>query len=108
MKSLKDDTFKEHVSKIQFALVAFITANSGICYIQRRILKKLEKDFENRIVIYQMDFDKNKKRVDDFKIYRVPTLLFLKNGELIDQWVGSISREKLIVWFNRIMGSAPR
>jgi len=108
MKNLKDSTFEENVLKIQFALVAFISANSGISYIQSSILKKLEKDYENRISIYQIDFEKNRKSVDHFKIYRVPTILFFKYGELVDQWIGSISREELVARINRIMGSLPR
>ena len=96
MNKLTDDIFKKNVLGKQLALVEFTQDESGLCYIVGKIIRKIERDYGKEIGFFQIDFSENKKSVNEFRISRVPTILFFKNGDLIDRLVGTISENEII------------
>lgn len=65
-----------------------------------RVVAKNLEDFDiikpDNIEIYKVDFDKHSEIAHRYGVKSLPTLLFFKDGKLIDAYVGVISPEKLL------------
>ena len=57
------------------------------------ILNKVSNDYEH-VVIGKCNVDDNDELIDKYKIKNIPTLIFIKDGEVIDKLIGSKTSEQ--------------
>ena len=104
--TVTDHNFDEAViNHIKPVLLFFETQWSGSCHLMDPILKRLAMEFEGRIRIGKIDADKNKKSIRIFGIYELPTILFFKNGQIIDHINGIISKNEMVARIQRNLES---
>ena len=60
------------------------------------ILEELATEYEGRAVIGHCDVARGGSTAARFKVMAVPTVVFLKNGEMVDRFVGLQSRDKIV------------
>ena len=53
-------------------------------------------NYQDSLKYISLDVEESTDVTADFKIRNVPTILFLKKGEVIDKCVGSVSRQTLV------------
>ena len=53
------------------------------------IIDELAAEYEGKVVIGKCDVDENGDMAADFGIRSIPTVLFFKDGQLVDKQVGS-------------------
>ena len=59
-------------------------------------IDELAQEYEGRVTIGKMDVDNNDDVVGQFGIRNIPTVLFFKNGEVVDKIVGATSKDKFV------------
>ena len=59
------------------------------------IVEDLSKEYDGKAVILKCDVDENPEIAQKFGIRNIPTLVFLKKGELVDKLVGAVQRSKI-------------
>ena len=69
-------------------LVDFYSPTCGPCTTLAPVLRKLTKTFYRKAVIATVDTSKNPGCAAFYKIKGVPTLIFFKNGKVVDQITG--------------------
>jgi thioredoxin 1 len=84
------DDFKQGVS-----LVDFTATWCGPCQVLGPIVDKLATEFTGKVKIGKCDIDKNPDVASAFGVMGVPTLVFFKNGEVVDQHVGLLPEDAL-------------
>ena len=67
----------------------------GPCRMIAPVLEEVAEDYEDKIVIAKVNTDENPRWAMDFGVQGIPTLLFIVNGEVIDQQVGASSAPAL-------------
>ena len=67
----------------------------GPCRMMGPVIDKLAKDYEGKVSFGKLNVDENQKAAQQFKVMAIPTLLFFKDGELVDQSVGLVPREDI-------------
>jgi len=95
---LNDDNFKSEIEEFSgVALVDFWAPWCGPCQIQGPIIEELVKDMENKtdIKIAKLNVDEAKTTAQRFNIRSIPTLMFFKNGQPVDQFLGVNQKEGL-------------
>lgn len=96
MQFLSGNLFNKTVlSGKQYAVVLFETEWSGHCQIMVMILNKLEAEFEQKILFFHIDAEQSRDIAASFKIGRVPTLLFFRDGKVFDRITGITSEAEL-------------
>ena len=60
------------------------------------IIDELVKEYEGRVVIGKMDVDNNNDVVSEFGVRNIPTILFFKDGKLVDKQVGAAPKSTFI------------
>lgn len=84
------DDFKQGVS-----MVDFTATWCGPCQVLGPIVDKLATEFTGKVKIGKCDIDKNPDVAQTFGVMGVPTLVFFKDGEVIDQHVGLLNEDAL-------------
>ena len=67
------------------------------------IISELAEDFDGKIVVGKCDVDENDDVAIEFGVRNIPTILFFKNGELVDKFVGAASKATLEEKFKALL-----
>ncbi len=93
---LTDASFDQEVIKSdQLVMVDFWAVWCGPCRIVGPIVEELSKDFEGKMKVGKLDVDNNPKTAVNFGIRNIPTILFFKNGKVVDKQVGAVPKATL-------------
>jgi thioredoxin 1 len=76
-------------------LVDFWAEWCGPCRMVGPVVEELSKDFEGKAVIGKVNVDENPSLSAKYGIRSIPTLLILKNGEVVDKQVGAVPKAVL-------------
>jgi thioredoxin 1 len=58
------------------------------------IIEELAKQYDGKIVVGKCDVEDNEELAAEFGIRNIPTILFFKNGEVVDKLIGAQSKAK--------------
>lgn len=67
----------------------------GPCRMVTPIVEEMHKEYEGKAVIGKVNVDENPNISMKFGIRNIPTIIFLKNGELVDKSVGAVPKNVL-------------
>ncbi len=94
---LTDANFKENVlDKEGVALVDFWAEWCGPCRMVGPIVEEIANEYEGRALVGKVDVDSNPEISHKYGIRSIPTLLFIKNGEVVDKQVGASVKSVLV------------
>lgn len=88
VKEITDATFSQEISE-GLVLVDFWAPWCGPCRMQAPILDQLSQKYdETELKITKLNVDDNPQTAASFGVMSIPTLLFFKDGELVEKRVG--------------------
>lgn len=101
-----DSTFENEVVKSsQPVLVDFWAVWCGPCRMVAPIVEELAGEYAGRLKVAKMDVDQNNATAARFNILSIPSLLFFKNGQVVDQIVGAVPKKQFVEKINKILGN---
>lgn len=93
---LTDANFEEKVLKSELPVLVDLWAEwCGPCRMVKPVVEQLSGEYEGKIVVGEVDVDANPNVTVDYGVRNIPTLLFFKNGELVDKQVGAVPKAVL-------------
>ena len=67
----------------------------GPCKMMLPIVDELANQYEGKIIIGKLNVDENPDTCEEYGIMNIPTMLFFKNGELVNRHVGACRKPEL-------------
>jgi thioredoxin 1 len=94
--NVTDTDFDAQVEKAQgVTVVDFWATWCAPCRMIAPLLEQLASQYEGKVRVTKLDVDANVKTASRFNVRSIPTILFFKNGQLVDQVVGAVPKPKL-------------
>ena len=91
-----DDTFESEVEKHSgLAVVDFWATWCAPCRMVAPILDQLASEYSGKAKVTKLDVDTNIRTASRFNVRSIPTILFFKDGQLVDQIVGAVPKPRL-------------
>ncbi len=91
-----DSNFKEVVLESKLpVMVDFWATWCGPCRMVAPVVEQLAKEYEGRAVVAKCNVEEAEEAPVNYGIRNIPTLLFFKNGELVDKMVGANTKEAI-------------
>jgi len=95
-KAVTEATYSEIVESTDLpVMIDFWAEWCGPCRMIAPIVEDLSSEYDGKALILKCDVDENPEIATKFGIRNIPTLVFIKKGELVDKLVGAVQRSKI-------------
>lgn len=101
---LTDSNFEElALNSDKPVVVDFWAEWCGPCRMVGPIVEELHNDYEGKAVVGKVNVDNNNEISAKYGIRNIPTILFLKNGEVVDKQVGAVQKSILAEKLDKLL-----
>ncbi len=100
MKVATNTNFSELLQDEKLVVVDFWATWCGPCRMISPILDEVEEEMPDKITVVKVNVDDADEIAAQFRIMSIPTLLFFKNGQMVDKTVGAMPKHALIERIN--------
>jgi thioredoxin 1 len=91
-----DGDFDEKILKSDVpALVDFWAAWCGPCRTVGPVVEELADEYAGKVKVAKLDVDANKQTPTKYGVRGIPTLMVFKDGQMVDQVVGAVPKQRI-------------
>ena len=100
---ITDANIQDVIASGKPVVVDFWAAWCGPCKMMLPILEELSNEYEGKVVVGKLNVDDNPDTCEQYGIMNIPTMLFFRNGELVNRHVGACRKQDLAQLFNALL-----
>ena len=102
-----DSNFKDTaLTAGNISVVDFWAEWCGPCRMITPLIEELAKEYDGKVTVGKLNVDQNPQTAASYGVRSIPTILFLKDGEIVDKQVGVTSKAKLAEKIEAIVATA--
>ena len=96
IKEITDGNFQSEIMDNNgLSMVDFWAAWCGPCRIIAPFVEELATEYAGRVTVGKLDVDHNQRTAAQFGVRSIPTVLFFKDGKVVDTVVGAVPKPAL-------------
>lgn len=96
-------TFDELLQDEKLVIVDFWAVWCGPCRMIAPILDQISEEMADKVTVVKCNVDDCEDVAMRYRIMNIPTLLFFKNGEMVDRSVGAMPKTALVEKINSLL-----
>ena len=98
-----NSTFDELLQDDKLVIVDFWAVWCGPCRMIAPILDQISEEMADQVTVVKCNVDDCEEIAMRYRIMNIPTLLFFKNGEMVDRTVGAMPKAALVEKINSLL-----
>ena len=102
--NVTNDNAKEFMATELPIVLDFSATWCGPCKQLAPIIDELSNEYAGRIAVGKCDIEEADDLTAEYGIRNVPTVIFIKNGQVVDKFVGSKSKGDVQAKFESLLG----
>lgn len=101
---ITDATFEAEVLQSDKPVVVDFWATwCGPCKMIAPILEEVARDMGDKVKVTKLDVDSNSRTAGKYNIMSIPSLLFFKNGQVVDSVVGAVPKSQIVARLEKVL-----
>ena len=93
---LNNDNFEEEVTNCDIpVLIDFYADWCGPCLMLSPVIEEISDEFDGKVKVCKANVDENPELTAKFGIENIPAVFLIKNGEIVDSFVGYREQEAI-------------
>lgn len=93
---ITDDNYEEILSRPgTLAVIDFWATWCGPCQRLSPIIESVAAEYEGRAIVGKYNVENNEELTERFGVRNIPTVLFIKDGEVLERVSGAVNAAKL-------------
>ena len=101
--NVSDANYKEVLAAGQPVVLDFWAEWCGPCRMVSPIIDELAEEYAGRITVGKVNVDENDTVVAEYGIRNIPTILFFKDGQVVDKQVGAAQKAVFVEKMNKLL-----
>lgn len=92
-----DENFTAEVLEAkELVLIDFYADWCGPCKMMAPIVEEIAGEYKNTVKVGKLDVDASPNTSSKYRVMSIPTLLFIKNGEVVETVVGAVPKAQIV------------
>lgn len=100
---ITDATLNEVLATDKLVVLDFWAEWCGPCKMIGPIIDELSEEYKDRAVIGKVNVDDNDETTSKYGIRNIPTVLLIKNGEVVDKIVGAANKSLFVEKIDKLI-----
>ena len=101
-KVVTNTNFQELIEGGKPVMIDFWATWCGPCRILSPTVDEIADEYADRITVAKCNVDDADEIAMQFRIMSIPTLIFIKDGQVVDKRVGVVSKDEIVSIINTI------
>lgn len=94
---VNDSNFEEVVLKSdKLVIIDFWAEWCGPCRMVTPIIEEISEEYDGKVLVAKVDVDSNPGISSKLGIRNIPTVMFFKDGEMVDKQVGAVPKSNFV------------
>ena len=100
---ITNSNYKEVLAEGKPVVIDFWAPWCGPRKMVGPIIEELAEEYKDRVIIGKCDVDENDDVSAEYGIRNIPTVLFFKNGEIVDKQVGAVGKAVFVEKIEKLL-----
>lgn len=93
---VSSSNFDEVLESDKLVVLDFWAPWCGPCRTIAPIIEELSSEYEGKVIVGKVNVDDNAEIANKFGVRNIPTVVFIKGGEVVDKEVGAAKKDKFV------------
>jgi thioredoxin 1 len=102
-REITDATYKDVLNSGKPVVIDFWAEWCGPCRMVGPVIDELATDYADKVIIGKVNVDDNNDITSAYAIRNIPTILFFKDGQIVDKQIGAAPKSVLVEKIDKLL-----